>query len=274
MPADYGYNPKAGDGLEKISAEALGDALDAGRGLRRASGGPAKGRGVEQVRNAVVAFYANNSDEDLDIGLAVPVNASAVALPTGGDASPACSNPILQLTGALNFDSWIRHNGQIGITLEPIDAGSVGRVAVAGLVYARITGERTFPNLFAAVPLPNGSGEFVGVLELEPHGFYVVEAESGTGKRWALINMITDGLLGCRGGTTGELSQGGSCECSIRTLEHGSTEGTDSPQGYVTAYDWFLDNEQTLPAGARVRLEWSKQDHRWWITEAACGLPQ
>lgn len=174
--------------------------------------------------------------------------------PTGGDTNLRSFEGLPCITGGTPTSA----SPKFGIAIEPIASGKIGRVAVSGLVQARIS-------VSTADPITAGVQAGTSVLVGGKPGVSIMWIESGTGDKWALVRFAGPSSLRlCK--TSAAFSKG-----SIATLDvyESGTPPNESRTGSETVVD-VINKYADLQAGKFCSVA-MHENGRWYVVAAECS---
>jgi hypothetical protein len=121
-------------------------------------------------------------------------------------------------------------------------------------------------SVYHPAALRDSTGDYVG-LPLLRSGDRVWCRWNAQSGRWEIAGDL--GRYSYRALLGADLDAGGSSQAEIWQIDsNGNDAGTAVS---VTVYDWFLQPDQTIPAGTKIKIEWFADDGRFYVTNAECS---
>jgi hypothetical protein len=154
----------------------------------------------------------------------------------------------------------VYHFGKFVILLEPLASGAIGRGLVSGVCPVAISTE---DGQVAWADVDDDSTSTLRAAETGSAKILWMESESA-GTHWAIVQLGAAGPTSLWGVLVEELTAGGS---ALVTIWDGAPPMYATARS-VEAHDWLLSQEDSLPAGTKVKLEWI--GGYWWVTGATC----
>jgi hypothetical protein len=183
----------------------------------------------------------NNSSDDIDAGGVLGLGAPLITVSDNLSAFKEAAS----FVGASPTSP--DHVGNFGICLEPIPAGKIGKCAISGIAICKIQVDSSSHQQYADIR----HGRTDKLIARYSGAAEILWKESGTGDKWAIVNLGPLVQQAYQGKLTGGLTSTAAATLDVWTH---STAGAWSTAGYsVTAYSpLMLGSGKTIPSGASV----------------------
>lgn len=252
---------------QAFSARAWNRAQDAADIVLGRAGGFSAGPSAQSLPPYTFVYLKNVTNWDLQPHQAIAIDGvegAPLASPTGvGNNAPGVSEQAtLQFMAMPVLRGSDPANGKChAISLEPIAAGKIGRVAVAGVVQALV--EESYDQTGSRVrPLGGNTGNLI---QDQAGEFELLWRDQGEGPQWALIRFDRDTAPSCRLGKTSEEWLKNS-EAYIQIWESGSWPNEEETPGQVIR---AMNKFATIAEGKFVMLTRNGVGN-WYVISAEC----